>query len=108
MWVMCAPATMVTSSPAPTWSDDADLPVRAPRAHLVAVRFGEYLRDCALITDEQWLAALATHWSEEPRRRIGDIVVAQGYLPADIVERAASEFHDGLDVVEVDDRDRLA
>ena len=92
-------------SPAPSWSDDADLadPAAAvvPKAHLVAVRFGEYLRDCDLISDEQWLAALASHWSEEPRRRIGDIVVAHGYLPADVVERAAEEFHDGLDVVEV-------
>ena len=94
-------------SPAPSWSDDADLAepaaaaVAAPKAHLVAVRFGEFLRDCDLISDEQWLAALASHWSEEPRRRIGDIVVAHGYLPADVVERAADQFHDGLDVVEV-------
>lgn len=85
-----------------SWSDDPDAaPPVPPRAHLVAVRFGEFLRDCELITDEQWLAALAAHWSEEPRRRIGDIVVAHGYLPADVVERAAHQFHDGLDVVEV-------
>lgn len=89
-----------------TWSDDPDLPEQAagapsPGAHLVAVRFGEFLRDCDLINDEQWLAALASHWSEEPRRRIGDIVVAHGYLPAEVVERAAHQFHDGLDVVEV-------
>lgn len=90
----------------PSWSDDPDVagPAGAPRAHLVAVRFGEFLRDCELISDEQWLAALAAHWSEEPRRRIGDIVVAHGYLTADVVERAASQFHDGLDVVEVGGR----
>jgi hypothetical protein len=87
----------------PTWDDpDAAPPgTAAPRAHLVAVRFGEFLRDCELISDEQWLAALAAHWSEEPRRRIGDIVVAHGYLSADVVERAADQFHDGLDVIEV-------
>lgn len=89
-----------------TWSDDPDAAsaAAAPRAHLVAVRFGEFLRDCALISEEQWLAALAAHWSEEPRRRIGDIVVAQGFLPADVVERAATQFHEGLDVVEVGGR----
>ncbi len=88
----------------PSWSDDPDLAEPAgerARARLVAVRFGEFLRDCELISDEQWLAALASHWSEEPRRRIGDIVVAHGYLPADVVERAAHQFHDGLEVVEI-------
>lgn len=119
---------MLTSTP--SWSDDPELSPRphatahatahapahdraheqaneaadqvaTPRAHLVAVRFGEFLRDCELITDEQWLAALASHWSEEPRRRIGDIVVAHGYLPAEVVEQAAHEFHDGLEVIEV-------
>lgn len=90
-------------NPSPSWSDDPDLarPAAAPRAHLVAVRFGEFLRDCELISDEQWLAALAAHWSEEPRRRIGDIVVAHGYLTTEVVERAADQFHDGLDVIEV-------
>ncbi|HVV83661.1 MAG TPA: hypothetical protein VHE35_11360 [Kofleriaceae bacterium] len=89
--------------PSNAWSDDPDVAPAAtsPRAHLVAVRFGEFLRDCELINDEQWLAALAAHWSEEPRRRIGDIVVAHGYLTAEVVERAASQFHEGLDVVEV-------
>ena len=110
---------MLTSTP--SWSDDPDLSPRpravepvpevdqappAPRAHLVAVRFGEFLRDCELNTDEQWLAALASHWSEEPRRRIGDIVVAHGYLPVEEVERAAHEFHDGLDVIEVGHSER--
>lgn len=109
---------MLTATP--SWSDDPELAPRArgldrgpeqpsdageqvaaPRAHLVAVRFGEFLRDCDLITDEQWLAALASHWSEEPRRRIGDIVIAHGYLPAEVVEQAAHEFHDGLEVIEV-------
>lgn len=76
--------------------------VTAPRqAVLVTVRFGEFLRDQLLLSEEQWLACLAAHWSEEPRRRFGDTVVAQGFLSADAVERAAAEFHDGLDVVEI-------
>ena len=74
----------------------------APRmAVLETVRFGEYLRDQMLLSEEQWLAALAAHWSAEPRRRIGETVVDLGFLSHDSIERAAAEFHDGLDVVEV-------
>jgi len=71
------------------------------QAVLVTVRFGEYLRDQLLLSEEQWLACLAAHWSDEPRRRFGDTVVAQGFLSVEAVERAAAEFHDGLDVVEI-------
>ena len=70
-------------------------------AALVTVRFGEFLRERQLISDEQWLAALATHWSEQPRRRIGDTLVDLGVLSAEAIEDAAEVFHDGLDVVEV-------
>lgn len=70
-------------------------------AALVTVRFGEFLRERNLINDEQWLAALATHWSESPRRRFGDALVELGVLPSEIIEEAADVFHDGLDVVEV-------
>ena len=70
-------------------------------AALVTVRFGEFLRERNLISDEQWLAALATHWSESPRRRIGDTLVDLEILPSHMVEEAADVFHDGLDVVEV-------
>jgi hypothetical protein len=73
---------------------------RAP-ATLEQVRFGEFLRDRALISDEQWLAALADHWSSPTRRSIGATIIACGYLPADIVEAEARVFHDELDVVEV-------
>jgi len=72
-----------------------------PASALITVRFGEFLRDRRLISDEQWLAALATHWSEMPRRRIGDALVDLGVLPSEVIERAAEVFHDGLDVVEV-------
>lgn len=70
-------------------------------ATLEPVRFGEFLRDRHLITDEQWLAALAEHWSASKRVRIGATIVAKGFLPAEIVEAEAQAFHDGLEVVEV-------
>ncbi len=70
-------------------------------AALVTVRFGEFLREKNLISDEQWLAALATHWSETPRRRFGDTLVDLDILDSGAVEEAAGVFHDGLDVVEV-------
>lgn len=70
-------------------------------AALETVRFGEFLRDQMLLSEEQWLAALALHWSREPRQRFGSAVVELGFLPEEIVERAAEEFHDGLDVVEI-------
>jgi hypothetical protein len=69
-------------------------------ATLEPVRFG--LRDRNLISDEQWLAALAFHWSARPRRkRIGATIVDLAFLPAEIVEAEARVFHDDLDVVEV-------
>jgi hypothetical protein len=70
-------------------------------ATLEPVRFGEFLRDRNMITDEQWLAALAEHWSNPTRRRIGATIVAQGILTLDVVEAEASVFHDDLDVIEV-------
>jgi len=70
-------------------------------ATLEPVRFGEFLRDRNLISDEQWLAALAEHWSSGRRRLIGATIVARGYLPVEVVEAEARAFHDDLDVVEV-------
>jgi hypothetical protein len=75
-------------------------PVR-PLATLEPVRFGEFLRDRNLISDEQWLAALADHWSNPRRRRIGNAIVDNGFLPQAIVEQEARVFHDDLDVIEV-------
>lgn len=71
---------------------------------LEPVRFGEYLRDRQLIDDEQWLAALAAHWSAPAgvRRPIGEVLVASGVLASDIVEAEARAFHD-VEVVEIDD-----
>lgn len=79
--------------------------VSAP-ATLEPVRFGEFLRDRNLISDEQWLAALAQHWSEplegrRGRRLIGTTIIESGFLPAEVVEAEARVFHDDLEVVEV-------
>ena len=74
-----------------------------PLATLEPVRFGEFLRDRHLISDEQWLAALAEHWSSalQCRPRIGTTIVHNGYLASEIVEAEARIFHDDLEVVEV-------
>jgi hypothetical protein len=70
-------------------------------ATLEPVRFGEFLRDRKLISDEQWLAALAEHWSAPRRMLIGTTIVANGFLTREVVEAEARAFHDDLDVVEV-------
>lgn len=70
-------------------------------AVLAPVRFGEFLRDRAVISEEQWIAALAAHWSHAGLR-IGEAVVAAGFAPAETIEAEARAFHDELDVVEVD------
>jgi hypothetical protein len=67
---------------------------------LEPVRFGEFLRERSLISEEQWLAALASHWSDR-QLRIGDAIVAHGYLPRQVVESEARVFHDDLDVIEI-------
>ena len=74
-----------------------------PLATLEPVRFGEFLLLRNLISDEQWLAALAEHWSSPgtARRPIGSTIVASGFLAKEVVERAAREFHDEIEVVEV-------
>jgi hypothetical protein len=76
-------------------------------ATLEPVRFGEFLRDRHLISDEQWLAALADHWSAAvrgTRRRIGTSIIESGFLPRDVVESEARVFHDDLEVIEVTPR----
>ena len=73
-------------------------------ATLEPVRFGEFLRDRKLISEEQWLAALADHWScplTGERKRIGRTIIDNGFLAADVVEAQARIFHDDLDVVEI-------
>nr|HEX4318867.1 hypothetical protein [Kofleriaceae bacterium] len=82
-------------------------------ATLEPVRFGEFLRDRHLISDEQWLAALAEHWSARVVRgsrrvRIGEQIADAGFLEAETIEAEARAFHDGagLDVIEIDDANR--
>jgi len=75
-------------------------------ATLEPVRFGEFLRDRKLISDEQWIAALAEHWCSIAfggvrRRKIGRTIVDLAFLPAEVVEAEARAFHDDLEVVEV-------
>jgi hypothetical protein len=75
-------------------------------ATLEPVRFGEFLRDRHMISDEQWLAALADHWSaplDGYRRLIGTTIIERGFLSAEQVEAEARVFHDDLDVIEVGD-----
>jgi len=75
-------------------------------ATLEPVRFGEFLRDRHMISDEQWLAALADHWSaplDGHRRLIGTTIIERGFLSAEQVESEARVFHDDLDVIEVGD-----
>jgi hypothetical protein len=72
-------------------------------ALLEPLRFGEFLRERQLITDEQWLAALAAHWSDRGRR-IGQTLVAQGVLSIEVIEAEARTYHDDLSVVELDIR----
>jgi hypothetical protein len=57
------------------------------------VRFGEFLLERNLISDEQWLAALADHWSNRGRR-FGATIVANGFLAAAVVESQARVFHE--------------
>lgn len=68
------------------------------RRELERVRFGEFLREESLITDEQLIAALGDHWSNGGR--IGEAIARAGFLTADEVERQAHRYH-GLDVVEI-------
>jgi hypothetical protein len=73
-------------------------------ATLEPVRFGEFLLARNLISDEQWLAALAEHWSAAAcglRQRIGNTIIDHGFLAAEVVEREARAFHDEIEVVEV-------
>lgn len=74
------------------------------QAVLEPPRFGEFLRERRLITDGQWLAALAAHWSEWSTRhaRIGQTLVEQGVLTRDVIEAEARAYHDELSVVELE------
>ena len=71
--------------------------VRAKR-RLEPIRFGEFLCQRRLITDEQLLDALGDHWAHGGL--IGAAIWRRGYLEAEEIERQAAAYH-GLQVVEV-------
>lgn len=74
------------------------VPPPPPRLELERIRFGEFLREQELISDEQLLAALGDHWSNGGL--LGAAIARAGFLSSDEVERHASRFH-SLDVVEI-------
>ena len=65
---------------------------------LQAIRFGEFLREKQLISDEQLLDALGAHWAGG--ERIGHVIAERGYVDSDEIERQAALYH-GLDVIEI-------
>ena len=67
---------------------------------LETIRFGEYLREKQLLTEEQLIDALAAHWSER-RGRLGHAIVDLGFLSREEVERHARTYH-ALAVIEID------
>jgi hypothetical protein len=68
------------------------------RRGLQRIRFGEFLVEKNMLSDEQLLAALAEHWSNGGR--IGAAISRNGFLPSDEIERQAALYHD-LDVIEI-------
>jgi hypothetical protein len=65
---------------------------------LEPIRFGEYLLERKLISDGEYLDALADHFANGGR--FGSALARRGILSADAVERFAAEYH-SLRVVEV-------
>ena len=68
------------------------------RKQLQRIRFGEYLVEKDLISDEQLIAALADHWSNGGT--IGAAISRSGFLSAEVIEHQAALYHD-LDVIEI-------
>ena len=71
----------------------------SPQARLLPIRFGEFLCELDLISDEQLLDALGDHWVNGGK--IGLAIVRRGFLSTAEVERQAALYHD-LDVIEID------
>ena len=69
-----------------------------PRRKLERIRFGEFLLEKKLLSDEQLIAALAEHWSNGGK--IGAAISRAGFLPPEEIERQAALYH-GLDVIEI-------
>jgi hypothetical protein len=66
--------------------------------NLQPIRFGEFLYERKLITDEQLLEALGDHWCNGGS--IGTAIARRGFLAVEEIERQAAHYH-ALDVVEV-------
>ena len=67
-------------------------------ACLRAIRFGEFLYERDLISEEELLQALGDHWSNGGN--IGSAICRQGFLAKEIVEQEAEVYH-SLDTIEV-------
>ncbi len=65
---------------------------------LKRVHFGEFLVERHAITDDQLLDSLADHWAGGGR--LGDVLVRNGYIPREKIEKLADEYH-SVDVVYV-------
>lgn len=65
---------------------------------LLPIRFGEFLCERKLITDEQLLDALGDHWVNGGR--IGAAIARRGFLSSNEIEVQADIYH-GLDVIEI-------
>lgn len=77
----------------------ADRSTRATnRRQLQRIRFGEFLVEKHLISDEQLIAALADHWSNGGT--IGAAISRSGFLTSEVIEHQAALYHD-LDVIEI-------
>jgi len=62
----------------------------AVASKLVPFRFGDFLVERRVLTEQQLLDVLAEHWMSG--HRLGESVVRKGYLPTAEVERLAREF----------------
>jgi hypothetical protein len=65
-------------------------------ARLVPVQFGDFLVERKVLTEAQLLDALADHWVSG--RKIGESIVAKGFVSAERVAELQAEF-DNLSTV---------
>ena len=63
------------------------------------MRFGEFLYENDLLSDEQLIEALADHWSNGGN--IGTAICRRGFLSREQIERWADLFH-GLQVIDLE------
>jgi hypothetical protein len=90
--------TTEVAATGPTQHVEAQGSGSMPVARLTPIRFGEFLCQRDLITEEQLLEALGDHWSNGGK--IGTAVGRQGFLDFDEIERQAAAYH-SLETVEI-------